>query len=410
MNFLLVTIEAGGNVPPVLHLTRELVARGHQVRLLGEPCLEELAKNAGAGFTPFKEYFTKTDRNKDMFDDWKSSKNGFENVIFGPAEIVVRETMENLQAHPTDVLIVDVVIPAGLIAGEALNIPRVSLFHMPEYLPAPNRPPGGMGFTPGNGMLGRMRDRLLGKVFNLVFNKYLPKFNTIRKSLGLPQLKNIADVFHQADLRIIQTSTAFDFPMMPAPANLRYSGPVLDDPDWVSPWINPWPKEDIRPLVVVSLSSTFQNQKQQIANCINALGKLDVRGLITLGPAMEAAEFSIPDNVKVIANGSHAQIFPHADCVVTHAGHGTVMRALANGVPMVCLPMGRDQGDNAAKVAYHGVGIALTAKAAPDKITSSVKKILGDPNYKNKATQLGEKIIRDSKIGNIVTELESLKK
>jgi len=36
-------------------------------------------------------------------------------------------------------------------------------------------------------------------------------------------------------------------------------------------------------------------------------------------------------------------VFPLADLVITHAGHGTLMRALSHGLPLVCLPMGRDQ-------------------------------------------------------------------
>jgi MGT family glycosyltransferase len=408
MKYLIVTIDGGGNLPPVFNLTRKLVKDNHTVSILGEPWLKELVENAGAKFFPFKEYFTKTDRKKDIFEDWKNKNNSFENVIFGPMEVVVKETMANMAANNTDVLIVDMVLPAGLIAGEAMKIPSVCIFHMPEYLPARNRPPGGLGLIPGQGTLGKMRDRLLGKVFELVFNKYLTKLNRIRKSLNLPKVKNVTDIFRNADLRLIMTSKAFDFPIEPLPANVKYVGPVLDDPDWVSPWQNPWPSNDKRPLVVVGLSSTFQNQRQVITNCIEALGKLDVRGLVTLGLAMENEKFTTPQNVIVTEGASHAKIFPYADIVITHAGHGTVMRALANGIPLVCLPMGRDQGDNAAKVVYHKAGIKLPAKSDPEKIANAVKKVLNDTNYKKNARLIGDKILEDSNNGNIVLELKKL--
>jgi UDP:flavonoid glycosyltransferase YjiC (YdhE family) len=156
MNFLIVTIEGGGNVPPVLNLTKQLLNRGHGVTILGEPWFKTLVENAGARFVAFKEHFIKTDRTKDMFEDWKDKNNGFENVIFGPAEIVVRETIDNINQYRPDVLIVDVVIPAGLIAGEAMKIPTACLFHMPEYLPGPNRPPGGLGLIPGNNVFVKL--------------------------------------------------------------------------------------------------------------------------------------------------------------------------------------------------------------------------------------------------------------
>ncbi|MBL7764816.1 MAG: hypothetical protein JNJ58_01885 [Chitinophagaceae bacterium] len=408
MNYLIVTIEAGGNVPPVFNLVRQLIQRGHHVAVLTEPCLQTLTQQSGAHFIPFKEYFTKTDRTQDIFEDWKSKNISFDNVIFGPAEIVVRETIEHIRRTNADRLIVDVVLPTALIAGEAMHIPRICLFHMPEYLPGPNRPPGSLGLIPGQSFLGKLRDRLLGKVFHSIFNKYLPKINTIRDHLKLAPLKNIADLFHQADLRLIQTSTAFDFPILPAPQNVRYTGPVLDDPDWVSPWQNPWPAEDQRPLVVVSLSTTFQNQKQSIQHCMEAVSHLDVRALITLGPAMQKESFSIPDNVKVIAHASHDQIFPHANLVVTYGGHGTLMRALAHGLPLVCLPMGRDQDDNAAKVVYHRVGLKRNAKSSPAAIRSAIQTILSNPQFKANARKLGDQILADAKTYRLMEALESI--
>jgi len=408
MKYLIVTIEGGGNVPPVMNLTKQLINSGHEVVVLSEPWYKNLVEKTGAKFISFKQYFTKTDRNKDMFEDWKNKNNSFENVIFGPAEITLKETIEAIKANNIEVLIADVVLPAALIAGEAMKIPSVCLFHMPEYLPGPNRPPGSLGLLPGKGALGKFRDKLLGKVFNKIFNKYLPKINAIRKSLDLPPQKNVADLFHNCDLRLIQTSETFDFPILPAPKNVKYTGPVLDDPDWVREWKNPFNVNDKHPLVVVALSTTFQNQKQVIQNCIQALGKLNVRGLVTLGPAMENEKFSVPDNVKIIAGASHAQIFPHIDCLITHAGHGTVMRALSNGVPMLCMPMGRDQGDNAAKVVFHGVGIKISPKSDANKISSAVKKIMDNMDYKKNARTLGAKILEDSKKNNIVFELEKL--
>lgn len=408
MRILLVTIEAGGNLPPVLFLIRQLINRGHSVNVLGEPCLQTLVEDAGASFVSFKEYFIKTDRKKDMFEDWKSKNNGFKNVIFGPSKIVVKETVNAIKIYNPDIVIGDVVLPATLIAAEAMKVPAVSLFHMPEYLPGKNRPPGGLGLTPGKNAIGHLRDRVLGFVFDKIFNQYLSVINDIRKEYNLNPLKDVADLFRNVDLRLIQTSPAFDFPLQPLPANVKYTGPVLDDPDWVKTWKNPWPESDKRPLVVVSLSSTFQNQKLALSNCIEALSMLNVRGLVTLGLAMEGEAFSVPENVKIIDNGSHSEIFPHANCVITHAGHGTVVRALTNGLPMVCLPMGRDQGDNASKVEYHGTGIALSAKANAKTIKKAVDKILNNDKYSKNARMLGDKIMHDAQNGDIVSELEKL--
>lgn len=410
LNFLLVTLEGGGNIPPVLGLARRLAQRGHRVRVLTEPCLQEAVEAYGLEFIPFQQYFTRKDRTEDIFEDWKATpfSNPSFDIIFGSAAIVAEETHTHLQQETTDVLLADTMMPGSLVAAEALGIPRAVLFHMPEYMPGPNRPPGGMGLLPGKGVVGRMRDRLLGSIFHRMMNKYLPKLNAVRDSYGLPRLQNTADMFHQADLRIIQTNQHFDFPLEPLPANIRYVGPTLEDPDWVSEWESPWPPEDSRPLVVVSLSSTFQNQKKVIEHCIQALESMDVRGLVTLGLAIAEEKFTKPDNVVVVANAPHSRIFPHADVVVTHAGHGTIMRSLANGVPLVCLPMGRDQGDNAAKVVYHGAGIRLNAKAKPETIRKAVECVLRETSYRKNAERLKEHILPDAKKDTAVEAIESL--
>ena len=410
-NYLFVTIDGGGNIPPMLGLARRLAERGHRVRILTEPCLQDAAEKNGLEFLPFSECFTRTNRREDIFGDWKTSPLAnptFENIVFGPAEIVVRETLNAMEANHTDVLVADCLLFPCLIAAEALGVPGVVVFHMPEYLPGPNRPPGVMGLTPGTNLFTRWRDRMLGKVFNIVFNKGLSRINAVRAQHRLPPLSNVVELIHRAERRFIQTSRTFDFPIDPAPANVRYTGPVLDDPDWVEPWENPWPAEDGRPLVVVSFSSTFQNQRAVIERSINALGTLPVRGLVTLGPAISRTSLQLPDNVVAVESASHAQVFPKASLVITHAGHGTLMRALANGLPLICLPMGRDQNDNAAKVAYHGAGIQLSPKAKASSIHRAVTRILENPAYRKSAGRLQADILSDAKKDIAVKELEKL--
>jgi UDP:flavonoid glycosyltransferase YjiC (YdhE family) len=206
----------------------------------------------------------------------------------------------------------------------------------------------------------------------------------------------------------MQTSSSFDFPIRPALKNVQYVGPVLDDPDWANEWENPFHPDDKRPMVVIALSTTFQNQKKVIQRGIDALGKINVRGLVTLGIAMENEKFIAPDNVKVIKGASHAKIFPFADCVITHAGHGTIMRALACGVPLVCMPMGRDQGDNAAKIVFHGTGIKISSTSGTNKIAKNVQQILDKKSYRLNAIKLGQKIVEDAKSGDAVKAIESL--
>jgi MGT family glycosyltransferase len=265
-----------------------------------------------------------------------------------------------------------------------------------------------MGLLPSNSRLGALRDKLLTKIFYRVINQYLPALNTVREAFSLPLYSSLPDIYHQADLRLIQTSKVFDAPITPAPTNVRYVGPVLDDPAWSNSEYELWPKDDMRPLVVVSLSTTFQNQLAVLKKIISAVAGMPVRCLVTLGPAMSKESFEAPENVILLSAIPHNYIFPEADAVVTHAGHGTVMRALAHGLPLVCMPMGRDQIDNAALVAHHGAGLKLRSSASANQIQKAIKRALDEPSFTKGAQTLQKHIRSDAKADLGVNQLESL--
>ena len=133
-----------------------------------------------------------------------------------------------------------------------------------------------------------------------------------------------------------------------------------------------------------------------LGNIIKAASILEIRCLVTLGPAMSEQSFDLPENVISRAGVPHSQVFPLASAVITHAGHGTVMRALSYGLPLVCLPMGRDQLDNATLVAHHGAGIKLSNKARPDAIRQALQRVLDEANFKHAAQRLQKQILAEA--------------
>ena len=62
--------------------------------------------------------------------------------------------------------------------------------------------------------------------------------------------------------------------------------------------------------------------------------------------------------------------------------------ALADGVPLVCLPDGRDQPDNAARVTAAGAGIALSRTASADELRDGITQALSSPALKRGAAAM----------------------
>src|SRR5262249_37802554 len=224
----------------------------------------------------------------------------------------------------------------------------------------------------------------------------------------LPPLDHTFDQPARADRMLVLSPEAFDFPGPPLPANVAYVGAQLDDPAWAEPWNSPWRSDDGRPLVLVGFSSTFQNQLALLQRVAQAFVGLPVRGLITAGPALAGQTVQAPDNVAVVASAPHAEVMPHASVVVTHCGHGTVLKALSHGVPLLCLPMGRDQVDNAARVVWHGAGIRLKRSAITAAIKSALQQLVSNSGYRDAARALAKRIGKENSRDCAIEEMERL--
>jgi MGT family glycosyltransferase len=273
-------------------------------------------------------------------------------------------------------------------------------------LPAPGIPPIGLGLAPARGRLGRFRDRAIAAMTVRQWDKGVPEINELRTSLGLAPLDGFFDQLHRARRQLVLTSAEFDFPGTVA-ANARYVGAVLDDPAWAGTEVTTVSPDD-RPLVLVALSSTFQDHAACLQRIVDGLAKLPVRAIVTTGPALEPGAIAAPSNVDVVAAAPHAAILRHAAAVVTHGGHGTVVRSLAAGVPLVVLPHGRDQADNARRVSARGAGITLRRSASSATIAAAVERVLADPSFAAAAGRLGATICRDAASGALVEQLEAL--
>ena len=148
-------------------------------------------------------------------------------------------------------------------------------------------------------------------------------------------------------------------------------------------------------------------QDDLLQRTLDALADADVEVVCTLG-GVPIAGLSAPPNASISNWISHSEVLPHTDVVVTHAGLSTVMTALASGVPMVCMPMGRDQPLNAERVATLALGLELSPKASPDAIRSAVEVVMNDESFRQRAKLMAEEIATYGNGAVAVRELETL--
>jgi len=237
------------------------------------------------------------------------------------------------------------------------------------------------------------------------WRKGMPAINAARAANGLPPWRRMLDVIAAHDRVLALTTRALEFPEFAPPRHVVLAGPRLAEPSWTGGWTAP-PGDD--PLVLVAMSSTPMRQRDALARAAEALGRLPVRGVITTGPAVDPADVPAPANVTVLRAAPHNAVLAEAAAVVTHAGHGTAIKALAAGVPLVCMPFGRDQRDVAARVAARGAGRTVARDAAPHRIADAVRAVLAEPSYAVAAGRIAAAIAADMEQDRAVEELEAL--
>ncbi|MEF3402287.1 glycosyltransferase [Agromyces sp. CCNWLW203] len=404
-SYLFVLTDAGGTVPPEIGVARRLVARGHRVVVLADDPLEHAVVAVGATFRPT------TGRVTEPFDDWAIrtppgiAKGMAEQMIVGPAPMQAADTIAAIDELGPDLVVVSSFAVGAMIAAESRGVPFDLLIPNTYALPAKGMPPFGVGLKPGHGATGALRDRAFGAAGRRLFDHFaLAPLNAVRTDHGLDPVATMWNQMQHARRQLVLTSAAFDFPAE-LPANARYVGPILDDPDWASetPWTPPAGDD---PLVLVAMSSTFQNHVECLQRIADALGGLPVRGVVTTGPAVEPRAIRAPENVSVVASAPHRLVMRGASLVVTHGGHGTVIKTLAAGLPLVVLHHGRDQADNAVRVTERGAGVAISRRSSSQRIAQAVTRVLGDARYRQAAARLGEQVTTDAAGNALLDELE----
>jgi MGT family glycosyltransferase len=411
--YLFALVDGGGTVPPELGAARRLVERGHAVTVLAEDSMRADVEASGARFRPWVRATNRASRHPDddPYQDWECTTPNqlFERIIerqlVGPAAAYAADLDDALADVRPDLVVCSMFALGSMVAAEAAGVPFDVLIPNAYALPAEGMPPFGAGLKPARGRMGRLRDQVIRSMVDRSWRKGVPGLNALRAERGLAPLDGLFDQLDAARRHLVLTSAAFDLPAT-LPDRARYVGAVLDDPAWAEGAWTPPPGDD--PLVLVALSSTFQDQAATLQRIVDGLGRLPVRALVTTGPALDPATITAPDGVTVVAAAPHSAVLPHAAVVVTHGGHGTVVRSLAAGVPLLVLPHGRDQADNAVRVTTRGAGLKLGRKASPAAVAKAVGRLLADPSYRAASERLGAHIRHDAASGALVAELESV--
>lgn len=141
-------------------------------------------------------------------------------------------------------------------------------------------------------------------------------------------------------------------------------------------------------LVYLTLGTAF-GTRELLAEAVVGLGKLSDVQVVVAAPRVELSR--VPSNVTVHPWLPQAEVLRYADVVVHHGGSGTMLGALAAGVPQVVLPQGADQFGNADALVSAGAALRPGAFSA-GPIADCARRLLVDLSYREAAGHLAREI------------------
>lgn len=422
---LVAMFQGGGNIPLIMPIVARLVSRGHRVRVMVGPGvhssrlpvsqrLRDQIAAAGATLIPFREPSTHprdgAPRLRGVAFGWtpgpfRTIQQMALTALWSPAW--AENVAVELRREPADAMPADFFLVGALAAAEASGVPAAVLMHNAYWFPTPGLPPPGPGFLPARGPMAYLRDAAGNAVVDRIFARdALPAHNRARTHLGLAPLRSLFQQYERAARVLVLTSAAFDYPVS-LPANVRHVGKMVDEGS-ASPWKPPWRAADGRPIILISLSTLAQGQSEVMRRILEAAAALPVRAVVTLGPSLDPSRFSAAPNIKLETYVPHTAVLPHVAAVVTQGGLGTVMKALAHGLPLVCIPILGDQHDNAARIVARGAGVRLSRNASVQQIRTAILRVLAEPRFRAGAHVIGALLAKEDGAQVAAEEVESL--
>ena len=350
-DILFATLAAGGNLPPALGIAAELLQQGHRVRFLGHAEQAAAVEGTGAEFIPYRHAAPLHPA------EAVAAPRQFAAMlrVFGD-EGIGRDLVAEAGRGPADAVVVDCLLLGAIRAAARAGLPTAVLVH--SFL----------GFFDGPFRRGPM-----GAALAL---KGLPA-RRVMSSAGriLVCADPLLDPAAGAHLPAGRPSTV-------------WTGAVVEGAAREMPAAQP-------PRVLASLSTTaFPGQGQVLQRILDAAATLPLELVVTTGPAVNPAALNAPRNATVLRYVDHAELMPGCSAVIGHGGHSTTMRALAQGLPMLVLPMHplMDQPMVGKAVRDAGAGLVLSRKSRSSEIAEALTSVLGSDGYAAAAARVGERL------------------
>ena len=370
LRFFLGAFGEPGHAFPMLALGAELASRGHEVTFETWSRWEQPVEAAGMRFVSAPEY--------PLFPGQGEPFEMYEAVV--RATGVTTRAVAELRPHA---VVHDILTLAPAMAGELEGIPVATL--IPHLYPAgaSGFPPYALGARLPRTELGRRFWGTLERPLEVGLRRGRADLNDARVRLGLPPVSRLHGGLSQR-LCMVGTFPQLEYPRR-WPAGVHVIGPLM----WEPPFDAVEPPPGAAPLVLVAPSTAQDPEHRLLRAAVAGLGGEPVRVLATWNRRPLGEPVAVPANTRLLEWVSYSKTMPACSLVICHAGHGTMARALACGLPVLAVPHVGDMAENAARADWAGVGVRLPWRLlGPATLRLAVRRALAERSLAERAREL----------------------
>ncbi|HEX8207530.1 MAG TPA: nucleotide disphospho-sugar-binding domain-containing protein [Solirubrobacteraceae bacterium] len=350
-----------GHAFPMIALGAELARRGNAVALQTWAKWREHVEREGMTFVAAQEY--------QVFPT--------EERPLKPYEAAVRaagESAPQIEEWRAEAVVADIITLAPALAGEMVGAPVATLVPHVDPRPGAGFPIYSIGARlPRTRLGGELWDRGHRLMVRGALEQGRDQLNETRARLGLPPRDHVHNGVSR-ELALLATLPQLEYPRSDPYPNAHVTGPLL----WEipgEPGVEPPPGDG--PVVLVAPSTSQDPEHRMLRAALEGLAHEPVRVIATWNRRTPDPPLDVPDNAVVVDWLSYAKTMPRCDTVLCHAGHGTVVRALASGCSVVCCPAAGDMNENASRVDWAGLGTRLPRRfVTPRGVRLAVRKAL----------------------------------
>ena len=382
-----------GHLNPMTALARKLQSRGHQIVFIGVPDIEPVVRAADLDLVSFceDEYPLGS-----VAKSWGrvAKLQGLDVVRYTLRELtpgLIKAAFEHLPEKIADTgvnaLILDTAYRFVELVPMHLRLPYVQIWNILHYDLSGSTPVALYSWphetTPE--ALARNVEGL--QIFREYREALLPIARAYAERNGLKIDWNNPAATASKLAVITQTPKEFDFPIPHLPPQFHYAGPFQDN-QGRRPVPFPWEKLTDKPLVYASMGTLVNGLKNVYRTILEAVGEFpQMQVVLSVGRNINPGDLGpIPSNAIVVSIAPQIELLKRAALCITHAGLNTTLEALAEGVPMVAIPIGYDQPGVAARIAYHGVGeFVELGNLTVRHLSELIVKVTANPSYRDKA-------------------------